>query len=52
MINEILVNCTNFKYGAAKIVPTRHLAHIDFRPVAESVSCVENSHAKNNFVFH
>ena len=41
-------------YDMTKTVPAGHLAHMDFWPVAglESVSCVENSHAENNFVFH
>ena len=44
----------NFEYDAAKIVPAGHLAHIDFglSQDFESVGCVENSHAKNNIVFH
>ena len=44
----------NFEYDAAKTVPAGHLAHIDFglSQDFESVGCVENSHAKNNIVFH
>ena len=43
-----------FENDAAKTVPAGHLAHIDFGLLQdfESVSCVQNSHAKNNFVFH
>ena len=51
--------CLPAKAGATKMtkptVPEGHLAHIDFWPVAglfESLSCVENSQAKNKFVFH
>ena len=44
----------NFEYDAAKTVPAGHLAHIDFglSQDFESVGCVENSHAKNNIIFH
>ena len=44
----------NFEYDAAKTVPAGHLAHIDFglSQDFESDGCVENSHAKNNIVFH
>ena len=44
----------NFEYDTAKTVPVGHLAHIDFglSQDFESVGCVENSHAKNNIVFH
>ena len=41
---------TTFEYDAAKTVPVGHLAHIDLD--SDSVTCVENSHAKNNIVFH
>ena len=45
---------TNFEYDADKTVPAGHLAHIDFglSQDFESDGCVENSHAKNNIVFH
>ena len=44
---------TNSENDAAKNVPVGHLAHIIFglSQDFESLSCVENSHAKNNFVF-
>ena len=44
----------HFEYDAAKTVPAGHLAHLDFglSQDFESVGCVENSHAKNNIVFH
>ena len=46
----IAIVAQNFDNGAAKTVPAGHLAHIDFG--LSSVGCVENSHAKNNIVFH
>ena len=44
----------NFEYDAAKTSPAGNLAHTDFglSQDFESVGCVENSHAKNNIVFH